>query len=184
MFQVFTEGEDDKKFIEDFLIHIGKPLAQVTVKSAGGWTKLHLVDQFFHQNTALGGTNLILFDADQNFAQRLQEIQQVIATLHITTELFLFPNHTDNGNFDTLQIAIANPQHEPVHTCFDGYDNCIRGLGASYTPPTLKDKVFAYFQALGANAKPTKRDYRIAAHWNLDHPLLLNLRTFLDAIIN
>ena len=63
MIRIFVEGRD-KQFLEKYLRFLSeKDEGAWEIISAGGYTKLHLLDQQFKENSERGGKNLVVFDA-------------------------------------------------------------------------------------------------------------------------
>lgn len=178
--RIFVEGDDDQKFIEDFLKIIDRSLPDVKVIPVEGWTKLHAAQPQFTTNTELGGTNLIIFDADDDFTQRTNDIRSKIGELGIQSELFLFPNNADSGNLDTLLVSISNPAFHPVHECFDNYSASLAASNLDLRLPNIKHKIYTYLYSIKGDPRATKRNFLIPEHWNLKSHLLNNLKTFLS----
>lgn len=42
-------------------------------------------------------------------------------------DFFLFPNNSDDGDFEKLVLAIAHEERKGVFTCFNGYETCVLG---------------------------------------------------------
>ena len=179
--QIYTEG-DDCKFIKDYLPHIflNFPADMVSVKDVGGWTKLSLIDNTLKSNSDSGGTNLIIFDADNNYEERRDEIRDLRQRLDVDFELFLFPNNADTGDFEILLEQIINVNHDRIIDCFERYSACLAEEGESnYQIPERKSKIYSYLMAMGVEPKPKERDYGDSECWNLDHDSLTPLREFL-----
>ena len=64
MIRIFVEGRDSE-FLDKYLLFLfGENKGMWEIIQAGGYSKLHLLDQQFKENTERGGVNLIIFDAD------------------------------------------------------------------------------------------------------------------------
>ena len=132
-------------------------------------------------------TTILILDADTDFNSRREEILNDFAGYEVPISLFLFPNNNSAGSLETILCEIAI--EITIINCFENYEACIVG----YEPPVTKSKVFAYLDALlPANRKKNdhndliqekNRNYRVAAHWNLNHAHLQALREFLNQFI-
>jgi len=196
MVRIFLEGKETK-FI-DYLIHNtwkGQTLYSFESINAGGWTNLHLIVNKFKENTDLGGTNLIVFDADtfQNgggFTKRLIQLESKQKELKIEFKLFLFPNHKSNGDFELLLEQIINPAHSGLLNCFSTYEACIVQLNKSaqtemFKTPMRKAKIYSYVDAFlksqHENDQMKKDDYFFSnsQYWDFNSPNLDPLKSFL-----
>ncbi len=138
----------------------------------------------FTENTDGGGTNLVIFDADDEPKNRREEILKSKAEEKLNFELFLFPDNKNAGELEDLLCQIINAQHQMIFDCFDTYQGCLK-KNPRYTVPDMKTKIFAYLGALLPKrendfAKEKKRDYSKIDHWDLENPAMLPLRQFLD----
>jgi hypothetical protein len=177
-YNIFVEGPDDKNFLENYFEYLKIPLSKINFKSVEGWTKLPFVEQFFTANSALQTKNLILFDADNDFATRKADIENTISKLKIITDLYLFPDNASSGSLDTIQVSISNPIHKPLFTCYDSFCVCL-SANPEYKIPDIKDKIFTYIDCLKENPRVGKRNFKNTDLWDLSHPVLDQLKTFL-----
>ena len=194
--QIFVEGKTDKKIIEDFLKYkFPEKKDLFLVRDVGGKDRLGLALNSFNKNTDVGGINLILFDADSSenlggFTKRLEELKSKIAELQISSEIFLFPNHKDDGDLETLLCSIAIEKHKVIFDCWEKYEDCLKSnKNHSYTIPSRKSKVYAYLEALlGKTNKEkeliSKPDYTNKEHWDLSHQNLNPLYQFIKENID
>lgn len=174
----FVEGKDDINFLKDYLNHVGIYSNDFhDFISTDGWTNLPMVANKFKENTLSNGANVILFDADQDFQLRTNEINEQIRQIRVDAKLFLFPNNNDTGSLDDLLIKIVNKVKTEILVCFDSYCSCLKG-NPEYQVPTLKEKIYAYLQAIGAECRIGKRNYQNLDIWNLDHEALAPLCEF------
>ncbi|MES1217693.1 MAG: hypothetical protein ABUT20_19460, partial [Bacteroidota bacterium] len=70
----------------------------------------------------------------------------------------------------------TNPEHNSILVCFDTYINCIND---QYKRPTIKDKIFSYFDALERETKAERRNYLDNELFDINHENLQPLRNFL-----
>ena len=84
-FQIFVEGDADKKFLSDYYHHLFSGNApkncithtgELSNEKTGGYRKLldeaNLLNM--RSNIANGGVNLVIFDADEDFETRRKEL--------------------------------------------------------------------------------------------------------------
>ncbi|MBD8346437.1 DUF3226 domain-containing protein [Dysgonomonas sp. HGC4] len=203
--QIFAEG-NDIDFIERYVYYLfpNKDKSLFIFKKAGGYTTIDKIENDLNRNTDTDGINLIIFDTDdiskshgglvakQQYLKKQKEIHGV------SFELFLFPNNSDNGDFEILLERIINPEHKCLLQCFEGYQNCINGhLGEDkkpkYNNPLQKTKMYAFVDSIKKAEKqeytfkhPTKNKHKVADYlyedpnfWNLDSEALDPLKAFL-----
>lgn len=97
-----------------------------------------------------GGRNVIIFDADTQencggYQTRKEAISRFLRKEEIDADLFLFPNDSDDGDFETLLINIVQrTRHAHFFDCYEDYEKC---LGQAYEHPNLKGKIFTYVSA-------------------------------------
>lgn len=115
---------------------------------------------------------------------RRRELDKTIAGMSIPADIstFLLPNNSDPGCLETLLEAMAVKSHRAIYECFNGYRDCLEGHDVGYHMPDAKARIYAYCNALGIEAQPTKRDYADPNHWNLDAPELEPLKQFLRSL--
>lgn len=137
------------------------------------------------------GDNFVIFDADYpknggGFKKRQKELLEIAKQFDISFELFLFPNNSDDGDFEALLDKITNPIHSSVKDCFNKYEFCIRSN--SYHSPDAKAKMFAYIssQNLSNNDRrglgKGKWMFENPSYWNLDSKELKPLISFIESI--
>ena len=142
-------------------------------------------------NTDNGGTNLIIFDADDDFAERKKEILEWGKKSNVDFELFLFPDNSSSGALEELLELIINPKNVPIFDCWDNFEACIKskkieGRAIPLTIPAKKTKIYGYLETLLGSSKSEKerikereRNYKEKTHWNLDSDSLKSLKEFL-----
>lgn len=142
------------------------------------------------------GTNLVIFDADNDFADRQREILSWKEANDLDFELFLLPNNHDSGELEDLLIKIINPENQPVIDCWKQYEESLTQVnipwrnGEPLTIPAKKTKIYAYLEALLGKSrkqkeliKENKRNYKNANHWNLTAMGIIALTDFLKKYI-
>ncbi len=186
---IFVEGVADFKFIQDYIRYLfDVKLNKDRIIEIGGCNKDLLAKSAlaFKENTDKDGTNLLIFDADDNFEEKLDEIKNARKELGLEFEIFLFPNHELPGDLEVLLSNIVSDKHNALVTCWEQYENCLKTQEYSYTLPARKTKIYAYLEALVGKSNSQKekikernRNYRNTDHWNLDTDYLHPLKTFL-----
>lgn len=158
MNRIYVEGRE-KLFIESLLIKIyGKNYKEtIIVIDAKGWQQLELLKQEFEKSINENGSNLIVFDSDSEvngggFERREAEIQGICSILGYHYKLFLFPNNSDDGDYETLLERIVNEKHKMLLDCFSEYEKCISTQKNEegdniYVLPARKAKMYSYVDA-------------------------------------
>jgi hypothetical protein len=149
---IFVEGKADKRFIEDFITFKfgSEKLKEISFKNVEGKDSIHLAKSDFIKNTDQEGINLLIFDADLDYSERIKEIEKQKQDLGIEFELFLFPNDKDNGDLETLLLNLTVKEHQGIFECFKPFNDCLLSKNPDYNVPDLKTQVFSYlsFQKL------------------------------------
>ncbi|MCR5361599.1 MAG: hypothetical protein K6E73_06250 [Bacteroidales bacterium] len=201
-FLIIVEGDADQKFFRDYYHHLFQENAPeysiINPKdidnAIGGKDKLksEAILQALRQNTNQGGTNLVIFDADEDTESRRAELLAIKEEFGVEFELFLLPNDKDAGALEDLLENIINPNNQPVMDCWSTYEGELGKVRIpSKTPPTLtipakKTKIYAYLETLLGKSKSQKklikdanRNYENTQHWNLDAEYLVPLKEFI-----
>lgn len=203
-FQIFVEGDADKKFLSDYYHHLFSENApkncithtgELSNEKTGGYRKLldeaNLLNM--RSNIANGGVNLVIFDADEDFETRRKELLAYKEEYGVEFELFLLPNNKDAGELENLLENIINPNNRQIFDCWENYEQELVKLDIpGRTPPPLttpakKTKIYGYLEALLGESKSQKkmikeaeRKYENPLHWNLDAEYLKPLKEFLE----
>ena len=195
-FLIIVEGEADKKFMEDYYHHLFQvPAPKNSIIHTGGYKNLtdEVILQQMRMNADQGGVNLVIFDADNDYAARWEELSSLKEEFGVEFELFLFPNNQDAGALEDLLENVINPNNRPIFDCWENYEDELRKLEIpDRTPPPLttpakKTKIYGYLEALLGESKKEKkmikekeRDYENPLHWDLDAEYLKRLKEFLS----
>ena len=197
VFTIFVEGIADVVFIKQYVRHIfGVTIPDNRIEKLDGWTNLKgwTWQQRMRTNTANGGTNIVIIDADDNIDARRSDVLAWKQQHELEFELFLLPNNKDAGALEDLLENIINPNNRPIMACWEDYEKELIKLDIpDRTPPPLttpakKTKIYGYLEALlfksqKEQIKEKKRDYENAQHWNLDAKYLEPLKEFLVYIL-
>jgi len=157
---IFVEGVADFKFIQDYIRHLfDVKLGEDRIIQIKGCNKelLNKSAFSFRENTDKGGTNLLIFDTDDNFEEKLKDIQTARTELGLEFEIFLFPNHQSTGDLEVLLYNIVSDKHEALVECWKQYENCLEKQAHPYTLPARKTKVYAYLEALLGKSNSQKK---------------------------
>lgn len=196
VFTIFVEGIADVVFIKQYVRHIfGVTIPDNRIEKLDGWTnqKGWTWQQRMRTNTANGGTNIVIIDADDNIDARRSDVLAWKQQYELEFELFLLPNDKDAGALEDLLENIINPNNQPVMDCWQTYEGELEKVRIpTKTPPTLtipakKTKIYAYLETLLGKSKTQKeqikdanRNYENTQHWNLDAEYLDPLKEFLE----
>jgi hypothetical protein len=171
MIKVFVEGKD-KFFIEAYIAFLTTNLAiprgiDFDVIPLGGWTNLTNASNTVKENSDLGGKNILIFDADSElnsggFNIRKKEIEKIKAENNLAFELFLFPDNSTNGDFESLLEMIINQKHAGVLECFSIYEECIAKYNKPNSPlvyklPIRKSKIYSFVDAFPKSKSDSKK---------------------------
>lgn len=198
-FQIIVEGAADKKFFEDYyrhLFHENAPEGSITLPirgdKTGGYQKLFSENGIntLKEGMDYGATNLVIFDADNDFDARRKDILNWKQEHDVEFELFLLPNNHDAGTLEDLLENIINPNNRPIFDCWEHYEQeLVQTDIPGRTPPPLttpakKTKIYGYLEALLEREqkdliKERNRNYENPQHWNLDAEYLEPLNRFL-----
>ncbi|MDE7418907.1 MAG: hypothetical protein K2N35_01710 [Muribaculaceae bacterium] len=153
-----------------------------------GKDTLHLAKNQFLQNTAEGGRNLIIFDADSKenlggYQRRKEDLETQLHDLEIPAKLFLWPNDQDDGDFETLLEGIARKDlHKQFFDCFNDYEAC---LGREYLKPNKKGKLHTYVSSMKLSNSQRRTIgsgdwlFEDETLWDLESPTLCRIKEFI-----
>lgn len=165
------------------------------------------IDNLFHEtirNQMLqaqtdGEQVIILADADTaakgwGFCQRNADIEARMEKQGLKVPYFLYPNHEEDGDVETLiEAAACRDKHQTFFDCFEDYERCVSGdkdpkTGKPrYQSPNLKGKLHTYISAQPLSSKQRNKigagDWLFSdtTYWNLNDPALQPLKDFLTA---
>lgn len=202
MNRIYVEGRE-KLFIESLLLKtFGKNYKEsIIVIDAKGWQQLALLRQEFQKSADEKGSNLIIFDSDSDingggFQKRRSEIQDICTNLGYDYKLFLFPNNSDDGDYETLLEKVINEKHRVLLNCFSEYERCIstqrdKGGESLYVLPARKAKMYSYVDAFKKSRTKSQKFrngdwfFEDNEYWNIENntavePLIKFLKTNID----
>lgn len=198
--KIFVEGIADIQFLKDFISDkYQTQLGKEDIIETKGWSNIfseksdgEFVKNQMFKNIDNDGTNLLIFDADDNYPKRFQEINDWKNQNNLEFSMFLWPNNSDSGDLETVLEKIINPVNSSIFDCWDVYESCLRtktidGRDEPLTTPAKKTKIYGYLEALLGETRSQKdkikernRNYKNIEHWNLNSEHLNTLKTFLD----
>ncbi|NIJ46594.1 hypothetical protein FHR24_003084 [Wenyingzhuangia heitensis] len=197
--KIFVEGIADEKFIIDYLKNeYNYSIEKNGIIITNGWDSINskegseAIINEMNKNSDNDGVNLLIFDSDNDFTQRKDDLTNWKTGKKVNFELFLWPNNKDNGDFEILLENIINPINKPILDCWDNYENCLKqkqipNRSAPLTTPARKTKVYAYLEALLGESKSQKkkikeinRNYNEVEHWDLNSQYMNSFKSFLD----
>ncbi|AZQ61722.1 hypothetical protein EI427_05580 [Flammeovirga pectinis] len=191
---IYLEGDADIRFLEDFVAyHFPDKKEQVSFINVGGKTSLPSKKKDLEEDSFNDRKSIVIFDADDESKPNggkeasltyLQNELEKIDISHIENEdIFLFPNHNEEGDLETLLEQLIPEGKRNVLACFSEYQTCLSSIRDSYTPPLNvpdnKIKMYAYGSLLGAKGSETARFY-LTNHWDLDAEYAKPLYDFLE----
>jgi hypothetical protein len=145
---------------------------------SGGWEKLGLLDSGLKERIDQGNKILIIFDADTQknnggFAKRITEIEEILKEISISADIFLFPNNSDDGDFECLLEKAINSEHIVLLKCFEKYENCLKQYKEEeiekYQTPNQKSKMYAYINSFKTSRKANEQK-KNQDNWQFDNP--------------
>lgn len=184
---------------ERFIRHITKllhaDLETIEISGTDGYTNLQQYKNQMLRNSADGGKNLVIFDADfaktnGGFKRRRDDLLNKKKELEVDFELFLFPNNQEDGTFEHLLEHLIVEKHQGLLQCFKGYEMCIGGQNnEEYEVPDQKAKMYAYISSLKKTQQQTNAFksgdwfFERTDLWNFNAEYLNTLKEFLSKSI-
>lgn len=197
MINIYLESKNrstpEAVFIKTLLQFMSITSDRFTIVPINGKDNLHNSRNHFIQNTIEGGINLIIFDADSpensgGYSRRKNELEDKFSKLGITGELFLFPDDSNDGDFESLLEKVARRDlHDSFFGCFNDYELC---LGDKYVHPNRKGKLHAYITSMKMSSENRRNLgggnwlFDNEEYWNLNDKVLDPLKSFLMSHFN
>lgn len=198
-YTIFVEGDADSQLIKQLIEYLKVDTSQGEIIKTDGCSSLLSPKRektFLNQMrrmTADGGKNLVVFDADNDFENKKNELLSWKDRNLVDFELFLFPNNEHSGDLEDLLVDMINPENTPVMDCWEQYEESLKTIelpwrqGQPLTIPAKKTKIYAYLETLLGTSgseknkiKEKNRDYLNENHWDKNAPILRNLLNFLS----
>ena len=196
---IIVEGKSDKCFFKAYLKHLGfgaitgviKDEATDGILLMASGSVSSTFSSFSSELTKICETRnkvLIIWDANncsdkrrKDFEQGVQKITQEEKVNKDIFSLFLLPDDSRQGKLENLLEDISTKKD--IYNCLGEYEDCLLKKNPKYCLLSLKDKIYAYCQAMGVKPHVEKRDYANKKLWNLDSEKLNALKDFLQSNI-
>ena len=189
---IVVEGEADKRFLEEYIAHLGYSDFFKEIHSAGGWGNWSTSASTLKEAEDDGLLTALIFDADVNVSTRRSQLQSKLDEFGSKARIFLIPDDANSGCLEDLLEHLVPKAYQPVIDCWDNFISALRGLKPSLVPshnlPSSKTKFYSY-ASLHRDEKDEKvaaegaRHYKDVKHWDLNAPYLDPLKKFIDGLI-
>lgn len=105
------------------------------------------------RTSADNGVNLVIFDADDDYDKKRNELVKWKDQNNLDFQLFLFPDNNSSGELEDLLENIINPENKPVMDCWKTYEDSLKkliclGEMVSPLPYRQKDKDICLFGSI------------------------------------
>ena len=202
MVKIFLETENDRTpehwFFTTLLGKLGVSSNDYEIIHVAGKDKLfnETIKNIIEINSIEQGINLVIFDADSKdnnggWKVRFDDIVSNRDNFGLNFELFLMPNNSSDGDFETMIETIARKDlHQVFFDCYSDYEKCIMGPKDSdgiqkYLAPNRKGKLHTYITSMrmSQNKRNKARGgnwlFDNQEYWDIDHFSLNPLKEFL-----
>jgi len=186
--------EDDYRKKKQYLV-IRSEKKEIKIFSSGGYTKIKPAKVLIQKDIQQGYKVLVIQDADDptkndgGVTNRMEYLNKIKQDINIDFESFLFPNHMDDGDLETLLLNILQEnKYQNFYMCYETYVHCIEeSTKKVFINELLEDKykVFSYFSAYYGieNSKEENREY-IEEYWDFNSDNLKPLKDFFKENFN
>lgn len=191
--QLLVEGNDQRNFFQACVDHLGIEDAQI--QNFGGVDELRGFLQAFVRAPDFNAVRSIgiVRDAERSAHSALQSIRSSLEGADLTPPaasgrfgvgdpragILVLPDGRGPGMLETLLCRTLEGLE--VNRCIDAFFACVEALPGVTIEKAAKARAFAYLttrpdphHSVGIAAK--------GGHWNLDHPALEDVRSFLRAL--
>lgn len=187
MTKIFIEtskkSSSEYVFLDTLLKTLGLTCREII--PVGGKDNLASYSNELIANTLEGGSNIIIFDADNSGEATRSRIAGTFSGEVRIDGIFLFPNNHDDGIFEDLLTQLVNKQsHQTFFDCFSDYAKC---LEKHYKKPGVKDMLYEYISLQKGLTKQQRERIKRGdwlfddpGYWDLDADCLLPLKNFLQ----
>jgi len=204
---ILVEGIADIIFLRDYLISLDTNLQiktekikkefilisdsrEIKINVIDGYTNIQLNKKMIQTHIDDDFKILVIQDADNpdkkngGVQNRMEYLDEQKDTLLIQFETFLFPNHEDNGDLETLLLQIKKEEkYNPSQGCYQSYIECTKKIDSQYSNELEEDKsqVFNYFRTYYGmeNSKEQNRKYE-SDYWDFESEALSALKDFFE----
>ncbi len=122
MIYIIVEGLTDKALIKNIL---SDKIEDIDFKFSGlqGIDSVKKTLEKLNKHDLSQNLYFAIVDADASFESRNTEMTEL--TQSDSVEFYIFPNHKDNGDLETLLLSHVNVENEIIK-CFDAYTTCAK----------------------------------------------------------
>ena len=190
---IVVEGKADKRFLEEYIAHLGYLDFIDEIHLAGGKDNWYTSKRALEHAKSNGLLTALIFDADSDVSSRRSYLQRKLDEFGSEARIFLIPNDEDRGCLEDLFGHLVPEAYQPVIDCWDNFIDALRGLKPSLVPsynlPSSKAKFYSYDSLLREKGKEEKvaadefRRYKGVEHWDLDAPYLDPLKKFIKELL-
>ncbi|MCX2716349.1 hypothetical protein OQH61_01160 [Helicobacter sp. MIT 21-1697] len=179
-----VEGKSDKVFLEQYIHYKNFPSEyEIIVNNSNQLQNANLqkIKKALDNNYRV----CIIFDADLDYNQTRQEIENKIIGLEDKNKvkIFLFPDNKSKGNLETLLVQIA--KYKEIIECFEKYVECIKSQSKEFADNiNKKSKMYAYREASGLEKIIKSNEYTMhenifSQYFNFNSSYLQPLHSFI-----
>lgn len=158
---IFVEGVADERFIWQLAEHLfGDISERINIIKTNGCSNLMspkkqtaYINQM-KRTSADNGVNLVIFDADDDYGKKKDELVKWKEQNNVDFQLFLLPDNSSSGELEDLLELVINPENQPVMDCWKTYEDSLKEIdlpwrnGLPLTIPAKKTKIYAYLEVL------------------------------------
>jgi hypothetical protein len=210
---IFCEGITDQVFISDCLefffglnvtktqnpkdrhklkIFFGERCEIVDIEGCSKLSnKIHI--DTLKDNTEEGGINIVIFDADclgsgnNGFDSANQKLLDIRKQNNVVFDFYLWHNNDSDGEVEDLLRQMIPTENERIFNCIITHQECLVTIeNSNIRIANLKEQLGYYLYTLSQDSHPSKRNYKDAMFWNLNHdqvPDLLKFKVFLESVM-
>ena len=122
MVTILVEGDTDKTLIEALLKNLSiYDEKKVEFKGLKGIESIKKLIPTLEIDIKNGNKIFAIIDADKSFKNREKQMKELTKNQDIG--FYIFPNHKDNGDLETL--LLSNIPNDKFIQCFDKYKKCV-----------------------------------------------------------
>jgi len=192
---------DDTKLKKDKILILQTDNKEIKILIGGGYTAINNLSNLIEEHIDDGYKIVTIQDADNpnkdkkngGVTNRMKYLNKIKEDKKIDFDTFLFPNHKDDGDLETLLLKITKEPYNISDECYENYIKCCEQISEqnfekeeNFADELRKDKnkVFNYFRTYYGmkSAKEENRCYE-NKYWNFNDPELSSLEKFLKNII-
>lgn len=132
---IFVEGVADERFIWQLAEHLfGDISERINIIKTNGCSNLMspkkqtaYINQM-KRTSADNGVNLVIFDADDDYGKKKDELVKWKEQNNVDFQLFLLPDNSSSGELEDLLELVINPENQPVMDCWKTYEDSLKEI--------------------------------------------------------